>query len=222
MAFSGAAMATPGYTLIKNNGTYEQSMLSQVYGGSWSKMANGLDYTGNGMTATRVADSGVATPTSLTTGVAGSDQTWTGGTSVTLKISGGEDDHFQFGYYDDSTNHAFHMIIDTAQTTGPVTVALPSAFRWAMREGTSGVYMSSQMSDNMQGSTTHDQLVTYKMSGNGMDGKYMMFWEDHYHAPGGTQYDDMVVTMTAAPVPAPATAGILGLGALVAGRRRRR
>ncbi len=236
MGMSGAAMAAPGYTLVQNPPSGEKShqqMLSQVYGGSWSKSSNGRDYSSNSMTATRLADTGVSTPTSLTTGVSGTDNAWTGPAMTTIiakaKYAG---DNSVFGYFDDSgTDHTFHQLFNTGTLGAEATVTLPAAFRWALKDLTTGKTWTSRSSDNLgTGSycnNTYDQLVTYKMSGrcNGMDcDEWALFWEDRPYGASDRDFNDAMISIQVChpAVPAPATAGLIGMGVLGAARRRRK
>jgi hypothetical protein len=131
---SGAAMATPTFTTVNAATGGEKNhaqMLSQVYGGTWSKNSNGRDYSSSAYSAMRLADAGVAMPTSLTTGVSGTDNAWTGPASTTIVAKAKyAADNSVFGYFDDSGNdHSFHTIFNTSSFDSPATVNMPATFR---------------------------------------------------------------------------------------------
>lgn len=235
MGMSGAAMAAPGYTLVQSPPSGEKShkqMLSQVYGGTWSLASNGRDYSTSGMTATRLADKGVNTPTSLTTGVSGTDNVWTGPAMTTViakaKYAG---DNSVFGYFDDTSGSStFHQLFNTGTIGAEATITLPAAFRFAIKDLTTGKTWTSRSSDNygtgQYCDNTYDQLVTYKMSGscNGQAcDEWALFWEDRPYGASDRDFNDAMITIQVCPaIPAPATAGLLGLGALGVVRRRRK
>jgi hypothetical protein len=235
MGMSGVAMAAPGYTLVQNAPSGEknqQQLLSQVYGGSWSKSSNGRDYSSSSMSAIRLADSGVVTPTSLTTGVSGTDNKWTGPATTTIIAKAKyAADNAVFGYFDDTgSDHSFHQIFNTSNLGTEVTINLPAAFRWALKDLSTGALWTSRSSDNVGTGNycnqTFDQLTTYKMSGrcNGqLCDEWALFWEDRPYGASDRDFNDAMITIQVCPtVPAPATAAILGLGVIGAARRRRK
>jgi MYXO-CTERM domain-containing protein len=231
MALAGGAMATTSFTTVNAPPAGEKNhkqILSQVYGGTWTAAANGLDYSSSTMTASRLADSGVATPTSLTTGVSGTDNAWTGpaATSVIINAKYAADNSV-FGYFDDSgEDTSFHAIFNTSSIGSSATVNLPGSFRWALKDISTGRIWTSHASDNLgtgaSANQSFDQLATYKITGSGQDmNQWALFWEDRPYGASDRDFNDAMITIQTCPVPGPATAGLLGLGALGVARRRR-
>ena len=231
---SGAAMATPTFTTVNAASGGEKNhaqMLSDAYGGTWNKGSNGRDYSSSTLSAMRLADAGVVMPTSLTTGVSGTDNAWTGPASTTIVAkSKYAADNSVFGYFDDSgSDHSFHTIFNTSSFDSPATVNMPAAFRWALKDTSTGKTFTSRKSDNVgvgqYNCDTYDQLVTYKITdSNGGGFQWALFWEDRVKGQNSDyDFNDAMITISASPaVPAPGAAvlGFAGLG-LLAKRRRK-
>jgi hypothetical protein len=235
MALAGSALATGSFTTINAPAAGEKSqaqLLSQVYGGTWTLAGNGVDYTNGSLTATRLADSGVATPTSLTTGVSGTDDAWTGPAASTIIAKAKyAADNSLFGYIDDSgSDTSFHAIFNTAAAGSQATVLLPSNFRWAIKDLSTGTLLTSRAADNLSptfyGGIPTDQLTTYKVTGVSGDQTYSewaLFWEDR--GPGQNSdrdFNDAMITIQASAIPTPGACALLGLGSLGLMRRKRR
>jgi hypothetical protein len=230
---SGAAMATPTFTTVNNPPSGEKNhtqLLSQIYGGTWSKSSNGRDYASSTMTAMRLADGGVAMPTSLTTGVSGTDNAWVGPamTSIVAKAKYAADNSI-FGYFDDSgSDHSFHTIFNTSAFNSPATINLPASFRWAIKDTSTNTTVTSRSSDNAGSgqwcNQSFDQLVTYKITDRNGNCEWALFWEDRTKSQcSDYDFNDAVITISTCPtVPAPGAAalGLMGLG-LMAKRRRK-
>src|SRR6185369_17278726 len=151
---TGGAMAAGTFTSVNAPSTpgekSQAQLLSQVYGGTWSLASNGVDYSNGSLTATRLADSGVNTPTSLTTGVSGTDDAWTGPAASTIIAKAKyAADNSLFGYYNDAGGDPnFHTIFNTSQAGTEATVLLPSTFRWGLQDLTTSKSWTSRAMDN--------------------------------------------------------------------------
>ena len=130
LSATGAAMATPTFTTVNPPPGGEKNhaqLLSQVYGGTWTLGSNHRDYSNGGMSAMRLADAGLGTPTSLSSGVSGTDNFWTGPalTTIIAKAKYAADNSV-FGYYDDyGSDHSFHQIFNTSHFNSPSTINMP-------------------------------------------------------------------------------------------------
>jgi hypothetical protein len=234
MAATSGAMATATFTTVSaptvSGEKNHAQLLSQVYGGTWTT-SNGLDYTNGSLTATRLADAGVSTPTSLTTGVSGTDDAWTGpaATSIVAQAKYAADNSM-FGYFDDTgTDHSFHALFNTGSAGASAAVLLPSSFRWGLQDLSTGKLWTSRASDQSTPGLVFpipsDQMVTYKVTGaNGesVTNEWALFWEDRGAGQvSDRDFNDAVITIQASAIPAPGAAALLGLGTLCVARRKR-
>lgn len=232
---SSAAVAAPSFTTVQAPPSGEKNhrqILSQIYGGTWSTASNGRDYTNNqGISAMRLADKGLATPTSLTTGVSGTDNAWTGPALMQIVAQAKfAADNSVFGYFDDTgTDRSFRPIFNTSSLGTSATIDMPSAFRWALKDLTTGKTWTSRSGDNngvgKYCNYTYDQLVTYKIT-NPCDPsgcvQWALFWEDRIKGQSSDyDFNDAVITICVVPSPGAASLVCLG-GVTLLGRRKRK
>jgi uncharacterized protein (TIGR03382 family) len=226
------ALASPSYTLINPPWTGEKSemqMFADVYGGNWTQASNGLDYTNGTITAQRLVDKGVAGPTSLTTGVSGTDNAWQGLNAVTLTVlEKCAADNSTFGYFNDmGGDTSFHKLFNTGMIGATATIALPQNFRWALRDNSLDTMVTSHIADNLgsgsQSGMAFDQMVTYRILNHTTGAmEWVIFWEDRVGLASDHDYNDSMIRITTSPIPAPATGAIGAAGLGLISRRRRR
>lgn len=220
VALGSSAHAAATFTTVANNGAKQKATLADIYGGTWT--TNGRNFTNGTLTATRVADGGVSTPSSLTTGVAGTDDIWKGGTTITAKvISDNPYENYKFGYINDSSSsHPFVQLLNTQYIGSSTTVAIPTNFRWALKDLRPVDLLTSRKSDNSDGCNTYDHMITYRITGGNCD-QWILFWQDDFSNCRQECFNDAVIQITRC-IPSPGTAvlGLAGMGLLA--RRRRK
>jgi len=230
-----AAFTTVNPPTYANEDSHAQ-ILSTVYGGSFSSTGSlGLDYTNGSITALRIEDTLdlSSVPTGLTPQgsalptLASDDQLWQADFQSASAKAIFASFSQQFGYIDGASGGTYTNLFNSSGTgygvTGSIDLSALSGhlLRWA-RNGDNGVE-SSQNSDNLDGL---DHMVTYSIQGlnNGLQ-TWLVFFED---LRSGQQYadfdyNDLVVQITALPVPEPtAMAGLLAAASLGFGLRRRK
>lgn len=230
--FAGSAMAAPVYTTINAPAAGELThgqVLGSIYGGAWS--ANGLNFDGpSGLKATRVADDGVASPISLVTGNAnsGDDKVFdtiggTGNVFAKAKFAG---DMAMFGWLNGASGGGkptFTGLLMTQNLGSSSAVPVSNAFRWGLDNLTTGNFFTSLPNENQKtGGGDFDMMVTYEITGLAGNAKtWLLFWEDRIpdQAFSDGDYNDAVIEISV--VPAPGAIALLGLGGLLAARRRR-
>jgi hypothetical protein len=233
LALAAPALATTSFTTVMNPPSSERGhafILGQTYGGTFARAANGRDFSNGTITAQRLIDSGVAPPASLTTWTTGlpTDNQWVGPALTTLRVEAKYAAHNStFGFFDDSGKKSgFQALFNTGTIGNNATVDIPEAFRFALRNNTTGKTFTSRTSDNVDGKVTFDHLVTYRIttaSGAPLGGtpQYMLFWEDLRPSDcTDKDYNDAAIRVTV--VPAPGSAALIACGGLLAARRRRR
>lgn len=206
-------------------------ILRDIYGSTFSAMSNGRDLASSTISAQRLADAGAGGPTSLSVGtVASVDSIWSGASTflVTAKAKFAAD-RSQFGYFDDtSASPAFTSLFDTGTMNSERSVTMTGPFRWALKNLSRGTLHTSDPNDNnglaSYSGEKFDQLTTYAISRPGLVGaEWVLFWEDRMKGePADYDYNDAVVVITAQPIPAPASAALVGMGGVMMLRRRRR
>lgn len=232
-AVASGAMAQ-SYTTINAPPSGEKShtqILRDIYGSTFTAMSNGRDLASSTVTAQRLADAGAGGPTSLSVGTAASvDSIWSGSSTflVTAKAKFAAD-RSQFGYFDDtSASPAFTSLFDTGTLNSERSVTMTGPFRWALKNLSRGTLHTSDPNDNSGlGAFAHqkfDQLTTYSINRPGLIGaEWVLFWEDRMKGePADYDYNDAVIVITAQPIPAPASAALVGMGGVMMLRRRRR
>jgi MYXO-CTERM domain-containing protein len=226
LALAGTASATTTFTAVQPPPSGEKShaqILSQIYGGTFTKASNGRDYSSSTVSAMRLVDSATAAPTSLTTGVSAGDAFWSGPASTGLSAKAKYAcDNSLFGWVDGTSGGTFHSLLNTGTLNSALTFNVSGTIRFALKDLTTGRLLTSDPNTNPD---CKDQLVTYKITGAGItQPTWLLFWEDRTTRDcADFDYNDSVICITTnPPVPAPAAAGLLGAAGLGAVRRRRR
>lgn len=210
VTIGAAGSAGAGFTTIAPPFIGEvghEQVLESVFGGDF--VASGLDFTNGTVTATRVNDDDNQLFTipvldaEAEAVFASLDQT--------------------FGYLPGPSGGDFVTIFDVSGQDFAVTGSVSGLtiedqpFRFA-RMGVNGVD-SSLDADN----GGLDKLVTYEIGGLDTDGAVtLLFFEDILGTAADDDFQDLVVKVTARPIPTPAAfgAGVVLLGALTLRRRR--
>ncbi len=233
LALAGSAFAVPTYTTINAPAPGELThgdVLGQVYGTApWT--ANGLNFDGpGGLKALRVADDGVASPISLVSGNAnsGDDRVFdtnggTGNVFARAKFAG---DMAMFGWNNGASGGgkpAFTGLLMTQQLGNSSAVPVSPAFRWGLDNLTTGLFFTSEPAENKTtGGANFDMMVTYQVTGlAGNANTWLLFWEDRIpdQSFADGDYNDAVIEISV--VPAPGAMALVGVGGLLALRRRR-
>ncbi|MBL8887625.1 MAG: hypothetical protein JNK16_13275 [Phycisphaerales bacterium] len=224
------ANAAPMYNTIQAAPGGEQnvsSILGILFGGSFNTVGGpgSLDLGNGSITAQRIADGNVGGPMSLTASIGSlstSDgQIWSGSQvafEVKAKYAG---DNSVFGWRDDTNAGAFSLVSNTGSIGNNGSFSVSSAFRWVLQDQSTGQEFTSRISDNVDGSGAHGQLVTYRMTGAGFSTPtWALFWEDRMGA-SDYDYNDSVIVISAM-IPAPGSVATGAMGLILAARRRRR
>jgi hypothetical protein len=214
------------------------SALNSAYGSTWGNI-NTASYTTNSLTLKtsgsssgqylvfqRIADEGGSSPLNIHgTGVGAEDQTFQDGTGAftfEIKWAGNSE---AFGWYEGNT---LNQIFNTSQGDNPgstKTLNLSSNFGFYITSPfPNGTTWYSEESKNLVNNQTEDHLVTYRVfqydSGNnlivGQQPEWLLAFEDLPLGGGDRDYQDVIVSLKATPVPLPAAAwsGLAMLGGL--------
>lgn len=181
-------------------------IFSSVYGGTFAK--DGTGYSNGAVSATLLED----------------DETFSFDSFSAEVVAGWAAYRQSFGVVTDGGyTNLFDMTGRGYKVGGHAhDVQVDGDFQFA-RNGSLGILASSKASDNVD---NFDHLIAYKLSGEGMDDKYVLFFEDRPRWRSDLDFQDLVVEITAGgqgggTVPTPAAAA-LGLGMLGFGVMRRR
>jgi hypothetical protein len=197
----GATNAYAGFSAVKAPPASEAGhaqILSQTYGATFS--ANGLNFTGGSMTATRLEDSSGYAAMDMLAGDAstGGDECWSNGVLSIRAIARFAGYEQKLGVVDGAGGAGSFQELFTVSGYGTDVsgsiVGLDvcgKTFRFA--RGGGGEMFSSLAADNF---ASFDQMVSYKLSGAGAI-KFVLFFEDGNDAGCDWDYNDLVVEITA-------------------------
>ncbi len=219
----GVCQADAGFSSIRKSKTAseanQEQILEHVYGGDFVK--NGNDYSNGTVTATREDDS--------------TDQVWNTDITSARALAAFARKRQSFGIDSGASGDTFQKLFDVTgrdfAATGSSTVTGEgSSFRVARggQNGSKPVYTSLN-ADNSDG---RDHVVSYKLSGGGTNGKFVLFFEDLAGNRSDFDYNDLVVEASTAGssavlIPLPAAAwsgltGLLGLGVMAGFKKARK
>jgi hypothetical protein len=217
-SFTGPVTSSPGYDPIKG-------VLDRVYFAGASVFVPSMpenaapQYSGGGLTATRVDDFGLGGVLDAATGSPGStdDQLWSG---VTLTVRFAEK-HAAFLHelgYDMGAQGGFVKLVEDYRPPLSVNVTFNPGDVWAWSlyswGGNTPYTWSSKQSLNSDGA---DHMLTYRIAGlpSGYP-TWLLLWDDIPAAGSDLDFDDTVFEITA--IPEPATVCLLGAAMLLAAR----
>jgi len=232
-AAGSLAVAGPVFTPLGDPPGREAShasILSDIYGGSFSSIARSEDLSNGEFRARRVPDAGLPGTLRLEGPGAGharnaTDQQWAGLAADVVVRARYAGDRHTFGLiHDGPHSEGFIPLVDTRSRSPVLGVSLSESFSWALRDETTGSLWTSRTSDNLDaGRVAHDRLVTYHVtSDSDTRGRYLLFWDDRINGQrfDDDDFNDAVIEIAA--IPAPGSLGALvAAGALASTRRRR-
>ncbi|HED54012.1 MAG TPA: DUF4114 domain-containing protein [Phycisphaerales bacterium] len=235
LALAAGTTAAQSLTVVNQpwpgESTHAQ-MLAEAFGGSFSSMGQvtgvnakagqsnlvDIGYTNGSYTFTRVADmGGSAGNVSLKNLMGGGDDDmWRDGSYRATSLGGYSSLSHEFGYI--GANGEYHTIVAEGVSALENSIHPNEDFTWAIRTSNGREYNSNEM---LNGSGA-DHMVTYAMydDSNTLIGA-VLFFEDWAGGNSDYDYNDYAVMLTLAPTPQAALLGLLGLGGVAAGRRRR-
>lgn len=220
-ADAGAATTLVGRSKSAGEANHEQ-VLEHRFGGDFRQEGN--DFTNGSVTVTRVDDS--------------ADRSFSGNIKRAQVIGAFARKQQSFGVYDSQGNYTELVSVtgrgfDVSGSAESMGAALAAASTADAGSGGGQVTFGRAggkpdfASDPTMNQGGRDHLVTYSVSGSGVDGGTMLlFWEDATGRRADFDFNDLVVEITAEPLliplPAAAWSGLSGLAALglMAGYRR--
>ncbi len=201
-------------------------MLEGLYspGTPWTLMADGVSYTNGSLQALRVDDFGPGGPLDANLGFAGSasDQVWIG-EQVSVRARARFAANEQVFGYDIQGDAAgaqelFTVTGERLSVGGSALLNVESSDSWVwVRSGQGGTWKS----DDEQNSDTADHTLTFQLTGLGDGQNHWLLGIEDLANLGDRDYNDLVVEI-AVPLPEPASALLLSIGALGTLRRRAR
>ncbi|MBX3352685.1 MAG: DUF4114 domain-containing protein [Phycisphaeraceae bacterium] len=212
------------YSGAANSGAFTSfGALSSTSQKNGSSLVTAQGYQSSALTFVRIQDRGGVSPLHLN-GInwgVGQDKNWADGVvDVRVEAKYAGDSHV-FGWHNDAGDGSFQAIAPTTPGTTVDQVSLSTAFRWGLKDTTTGKSYTSDETTNHGGL---DQLVTYAMfdtASSKMLG-WLLFWEDRHGSGADYDYNDAVVEVRLIAVPTPMAAGLGAAGMLAIGARRRR
>lgn len=236
---AGLAMIAAGTTAAQNltvvnapraGESNHAQMLAEAFGGSFTSLgqtegknaiAGGasltdVGFTNGSFTLSRISDVGSSSSTINLKNIAGSDDSWGGGSYRAEALGGYSMHSHTLGYMTESGDY---QSVSATGIVGQNSSIHPNeAFTWAARNGNGQTFYGD---DAMNGGVDH--MVSYAMydASNKLIGA-VLFFEDWNGASSDYDYNDYAVLLTLAPTPQAALLGLLGLGGvgLATGRRR--
>jgi hypothetical protein len=228
--------ANAGFSTINAPPVFEAGqagILDHTYGGSFTLLGDGVDFSNGSLTAVRVSDFLPVTGTADSPGANGTDQLWNA-SSYQANVVGSfaSVQSSPFGYIPGTTGGSFVPLFTITgsgyNAVGSGSFSPSGIFRIAAVNelGQLRPTLSSSPTDNLDGK---DHVVTYEIDGlGGTDKTWLAFFDDYGNTGGNPDFDyqDLVIQLKTAPagtssVPEPASFLVIGGTAIILTRRVR-